>query len=165
MGKPISGSQMRVWEGEVVVGLGLYGTNRLELYQSLEFPRLYMCNPLQSGGWRQICAHCCWGIPPLQRQGHGDLYIRSTSLELERVISESSLLGAVIVLGDFNAHLGRLGGARGCGETNAQGVLVGDLMARCHLNAISLGSVATGPCHAYESGSKRTIVDYIFADE
>ena len=74
-------------------------------------------------------------------------------------------LGAVIVLGDFNAHLGRLGGARGCGETNAQGVLVGDLMARCHLNAISLGSVATGPCHTYESGSKRTTVDYIFADE
>ena len=61
--------------------------------------------------------------------------------------------------------MGRLGGARGCGETNAQGVLVGDLMARCHLNAISLGSVATGPCHTYESGSKRTTVDYIFADE
>ena len=37
-------------------------------------------------------------------------------VELERVISESSMLGAVIVLGDFNAHLGQLGGVRGVGE-------------------------------------------------
>ena len=33
-------------------------------------------------------------------------------VELERVISDSSVLGAVIILGDFNAHLGQLGGIR-----------------------------------------------------
>ena len=46
--------------------------------------------------------------------------------ELERCISESSLLGGVMVLGDFNAHLGSLGGIRGCGDSNVQGVLVSD---------------------------------------
>ena len=30
---------------------------------------------------------------------------RDHLIELERVISESSLLGSVVVLGDFNAHL------------------------------------------------------------
>jgi len=43
-------------------------------------------------------------------------------IELERVISESELLGPVAVLGDFNAHLGGLGGHVGVGESNLQGV-------------------------------------------
>ena len=43
-------------------------------------------------------------------------------LELERVISESKLLGPVFILGDFKAHLGALGGQRGVGNTNTQGV-------------------------------------------
>ena len=86
-------------------------------------------------------------------------------IELERAISESSLLGSVIVLGDFNAHLGRLGGIRGRGETNVQGVLVNDMLARCHLNAVSLGCAATGPLHTFVSSSKETTVDCILADE
>ena len=73
----------------------------------------------------------------------------------------------MIVLGDFNAHLGRLGGIRGRGETNVQGVLVNDMLTRCHLNAVSLGCAATGQHHTYMcvSDSKESIVDYIFADE
>ena len=34
---------------------------------------------------------------------------RDHLIQLERVVSESSLLGPVVVLGDFNAHLGSLG--------------------------------------------------------
>ena len=34
---------------------------------------------------------------------------RDHLIELERVISEFSLLGPVVILGDFNAHLGSLG--------------------------------------------------------
>ena len=60
-------------------------------------------------------------------------------------MSESSMLSAVIVLGDFNAHLGQLGGARGVGEANVQGVLLNDMFSRCHLNTVLLGSVASGP--------------------
>ena len=48
-------------------------------------------------------------------------------IELERIINESSVLGKVIVLGDFNAHLGTLGGVRGRGPANTQGVLVSEL--------------------------------------
>ena len=50
--------------------------------------------------------------------------------KLERVISESSLLGCVMVLGDFNAHLGLLDGGRGRGDPNLQGVMVNEVMAR-----------------------------------
>ena len=65
----------------------------------------------------------------------------------------------MIVLGDFNANIGCLGGVGGFGEINVQGVLVNDMAARCHLNAISPGSIATGPCHTYVT------VVYIFAND
>ena len=57
-------------------------------------------------------------------------------VELERVVSESKLLGPVIVLGDFNAHLG---GYVGPGEPNVQKVLLQVVMERLHLSAVSLG--------------------------
>ena len=85
-------------------------------------------------------------------------------IELERVISESELLGPVAVLGDFNAHLGGLGGHVGVGESNLQGVLLQDVMDRCSLSAVSLGSLASGPGYTYCSGEVRTTVDYILMD-
>ncbi len=36
-------------------------------------------------------------------------------VELERCISEGQQLGAVIIAGDLNAHIGTLGGPRGSG--------------------------------------------------
>ena len=53
-----------------------------------------------------------------------------------------------MVLGDFNAYLGRMG-VRGIGCQNMQGILVEDVMARCNLNDISLGSLSSGPEHIY----------------
>ena len=41
---------------------------------------------------------------------------RDRFIELERDISESSLLGPVVILGDFNAHLGSLGRVKGLGD-------------------------------------------------
>ena len=38
-------------------------------------------------------------------------------------------------------------------------------MARCHLSAISLCSVSSGPIYTYVSGSRQTTIAYIFADE
>lgn len=64
--------------------------------------------------------------------------------ELERVICESLLLGGVVVLGDFNAHLGVLGGERSVGSPNLQGILIEEGMAQYHLNAVSLGSLSSG---------------------
>ena len=71
-------------------------------------------------------------------------------MELERVISEAEQIGSVVVLGDFNAHLGVLGGYRGIGEANQQGVLLEDFLRRCDLNAVSLGYLASGPGYTYE---------------
>ena len=85
-------------------------------------------------------------------------------MELERIVSESAVLGPVIILGDFNAHLGSLGGPRGRGPANAHGVLLEEFMGRCSLSATSLCSWATGPVYTYVSGEVNTTVDYILAD-
>lgn len=83
--------------------------------------------------------------------------------ELERIITDSILLGPVIILGDFNAHLGSLGGVRGTGNPNLQGILLSDIMDRHNLCAVSQCEWATGPLHTYVSGNSMTTVDYIIA--
>ena len=77
-------------------------------------------------------------------------------LELEHVISELKLLGPVFILGNFNAHLGALGGQRGVGNTNNQGVLLYEMLGRCNLSVLSLGCIASGPPHTYHSGEVHT---------
>ena len=72
------------------------------------------------------------------RQNHPDLQ------ELERLISESRLLGPVILLGGLEC------------QQNLHGV-----MDRCELSAISQGALASGPKHTFCSGNVRTTVDYI----
>ena len=85
--------------------------------------------------------------------------------ELERLISEGQRLGPVLLGGDFNAHLGALGGVRGTGEPNQQGVLLADLLDRCEMYAPSLSSIAKGPSYTYRRSSEvRTTVDYVLAD-
>ncbi len=44
-----------------------------------------------------------------------DLY-RGCLSDLERLVCESRQLGPTVVMGDFNAHLGSLGGLKGCGN-------------------------------------------------
>ena len=92
-----------------------------------------------------------------------DLF-RDCLAELERVISESECMGPVIVTGDFNAHLGSMWGPRAGGNPNLQGVLLGDLLNRCKLHAVSLSESVSGPSYTYKSGNTVTTVDYILAD-
>ncbi len=66
---------------------------------------------------------------------------------LERAITESQSLGPVVVVGDFNAHLGKLAGPKGLGDANTQGVMLYDLMCRCDLNAVTQGCAACGEKH------------------
>ena len=68
------------------------------------------------------------------------------------------------MLGDFKAYLGVLGGIRGKGAANVQGVLISEVMARCNLSAVSLGSLVTGSNYTYFSGDVHSTVDYVFAD-
>ena len=90
-------------------------------------------------------------------------YYREPLQELERNISDFVLLGPVIILGDFNAHLGSLGGVRGSGNPNLQGDLLSDIMDRHKLCTVSQCEWATGPLHTYVSGNIMTTVDYIIA--
>ena len=68
-------------------------------------------------------------------------------VELERLISESQCFGPVVITGDFNAHLGTLGGARGQGSPNTQGILLHHLLDRCKLYAVSLCSLSALNTH------------------
>ena len=83
---------------------------------------------------------------------------------LEQVITESESLGPAVIVGDFNAHLEKLGGSRGLGGSNVQGVLLHDLLDRCELNVVSLGSISSGETYTYRSGSTTTTVDYVLMD-
>ncbi len=74
---------------------------------------------------------------------------REHLIELDRVVMESVHLGPVVVLGDFNAHLGGLGGGRGTGDPNIQGILLQELMGSGNLSAVSLGRIASGPNYTY----------------
>ena len=67
---------------------------------------------------------------------------REYLVELECVVSKSRLLGPVAVLGDFNAHLGLLEV-----NHNLQRVLLQELLDRCEVNAVSQGSLASGPTY------------------
>ena len=84
--------------------------------------------------------------------------------ELERVVLESKVLGSVVVMGDFNAHLGILAGVRGQGGPNIQGVLVEGGMRRCGLYAASQSEGTSGPNYTYWSGEVQLTVDYILMD-
>ena len=109
---------------------------------------------------RRIGATPVGGISSAISVGLGSLDCNKEHLvELERVVSESELLGPVIVLGDFNAHLG---GYVGPGEPNVQKVLLQEVMERLHLSTVSLGNLASGPGNTYWSGDVWTIVYYVW---
>ena len=72
--------------------------------------------------------------------------------------------GPVMVLGDFNAHLGSLGGQRGIGEANPQGKLLLDLICRTNLFVASLCSISSGPSYTFFRGAQHTTVDYCLLD-
>ncbi len=89
---------------------------------------------------------------------------REHLVELERCISEGQQLGAVIIAGDLNAHIGTLGGPRGSGQPNRQGILLKDLIDRCSLHVLSLSSRSQGQTYTYWNDSAETTVDYIIGD-
>ena len=89
-----------------------------------------------------------------------DLY-RSCLTELEQLVCESMQLGPIAVMGDFNAHLGNLGGPKGEGSPNQQGLLLQEQIIKNDLFVASLSELAHGPHHTFQSGDVRTIIDYI----
>lgn len=49
-------------------------------------------------------------------------------------------------------------------SSNVQGVLLHELIGRCNLSAVPLGSLASGPVSTYVSGEMRSSVDYVLMD-
>ena len=84
-------------------------------------------------------------------------------MELESLISEGQRLGPVLIAGDFNAHLDPLGGVRGQGIPNQQGVLLKQRVDRCELHAVSFSSVSDGPLYTFWNSEVQTTVDYVVA--
>ena len=85
---------------------------------------------------------------------------REHLMELERIVSECQQVGQVLIAGDFNAHLGTLGGPRGEGEPNLHGLLVKELVDRCSLYVISQSERSEGPSYTFWSSNHQTTVDY-----
>ena len=67
-------------------------------------------------------------------------------------------------MGDFNAHLGTLGGQKGCGDSNSQGVLLHKLLQRSDLFVAYLSNHAEGPDNTFWRGDTHTTVDYVLMD-
>ena len=84
--------------------------------------------------------------------------------ELEKLVYESKHLGPTAVLGDFNGHLGDLGGPKENGSTNSHGLLLHQHIIKSDLYVASLVEDAYGPAHTYHSGETKTIIDYIMLD-
>ena len=55
-------------------------------------------------------------------------------------------------------------GVKGLGDPNVHGLVVSEVMERCNLSAVSVGSWSSGPSFTYMSGDVRTTVDYVLAD-
>ena len=78
--------------------------------------------------------------------------------ELESVISALQADGPVIIMGDFNAHLGNMD------NSNQVGELLFDVVCRCNLYVASILDMATGANYTYSNGPHHTTVDYCILD-
>ena len=123
-------SRRSLQEGGAVEGLGYCDTRALGPHQLLES---HMCIRLTVHNRNSSVVTIIGVYMPCIDKGM-DCY-QHHLLQLEKLISESSLVWAVIIL---NAHLGNLGGVRGRGDPNVQGVLVHDMLSRCNLGVLLL---------------------------
>ena len=68
---------------------------------------------------------------------------------------------AIIIAGDFNAHLGTLAGSRGSGSPNQCGFVLKDFI---DCNDASHSSLSSGPLYNYHSGRVFSTIDYIIVN-
>ena len=78
--------------------------------------------------------------------------------ELENVIFSLQTNGPVLVMCDFNAHIGQSYSDRVSGQTNTQGHLLLDLMNYTGHYTVSLSDIAEGPMSTFFSGNRNTTV-------
>ena len=87
--------------------------------------------------------------------------------ELEHVINMFCCQGKVIVMGDFNAHIGHSGGPRSFRHVNERGRLLAEVMSSLNLISVNSLALATGPLETYyaNDGLSVTTVDHILIHE
>ncbi len=85
-------------------------------------------------------------------------YYRECMIDLEDMVEKSKYLGPTIVMGDVNAHISTLGGPRGCGDPNCQGIMLHEFVARSDMFIASLSNHANGPNYGEEI-LKRLLLD------
>ena len=66
---------------------------------------------------------------------------------------------ALVIAGDFNAHLGSLAGLRGHGPPNEQGLVLKEFIDRNNLFVASHSQLSTGPPYTYHSGERFSTID------
>ena len=117
--------------------------------------------PLRNLGTDRICAvelytnsGCISVIGVyLPHAGHGLTEYQKHLDVLEHVIEQCSLGGDVIVMGDFNAHVGQEDQLpRGWGRTTANGRRLLDMLSRCAMTPVDLSTICEGPEHTFENG-------------
>lgn len=87
---------------------------------------------------------------------------RHTDL-LEDTINQLCDQGMIIVLGDFNCHIGKYGGPRGLDRQNVRGRELIKIMQRQCLSSVNSQTLCTGPIGTYwaQSGIIQTTIDHI----
>lgn len=86
---------------------------------------------------------------------------------LENVLLQFCDNGTVIVLGDFNAHIGLLAGERSFAKTNFRGRRVYRILDDSELFSINSLNMCKGPIETFyaSQGHIKTTIDYIFVSK
>ena len=82
---------------------------------------------------------------------------------LESILYQLHPSGMIIVLGDFNAHIGNVGGPRSFTQTNARGSIIGEVMDSFELLSVNSQSFCKGPVETFyaNGGMAKITVDHI----
>ena len=86
---------------------------------------------------------------------------------LENILYQLYDKGTIIVMGDFNAHVGNLGGPRSFNKTNSRGQVIKGLIEAFELQSANSQYGCVGPIETFygNNGCTKTTVDHIFIPE
>ena len=84
--------------------------------------------------------------------------------EVNDTVAKLSPNSPAIIVGDFNCHLGHLGGPRSSDTPNSRGLQWKELIDHHSLHVPSLCHFAQGPVHTYHCSSVSTTVDYVLGN-
>lgn len=85
-------------------------------------------------------------------------------VDLESIVLSLQASGPVVVVGDFNAHLGNLGCARNHDVTNQVGQMLFDVIDKCDLYTALQSALTCGESYTFAQGHYCTTVDYCLID-